>query len=93
MSRKYTARIEAAITPQLRERLRKEALRRHYNLSKTIRTLLAEALDFSEATLPSSVPPREYEIRLTDSEALRLIRLGYYILPAENLTQTVLPGL
>jgi len=92
MSREFTSRVEAAITPHLRHKLEEEARRRHHNLSKTVRILLAEALSSSEADLQNLTKPKEYEIRLTLKQAARLKKLGYQLTPIEA-TQLALPDL
>lgn len=75
MTRRLTAHLQVAVSPELRERLEKEARRRRRSLSGLVRVLLEQALRISEIA-PDPVRD-EYEIRLNSSEASRLMRRGY----------------
>ena len=76
----YTAQLRASVTPELKRRLRVEALRQRRSDSSLLRTLL-------EDILPEILTEGdEYEVELSRQEADNLVRLGYRLEP------TSLPG-
>jgi len=79
MSVKFTERISLAIPPSLYELLKKEALRRHRNLSDCVRTLLLEALGEQTPPIIPDNGREEFEISLTPKEVARLEKLGYNV--------------
>jgi len=82
MTRKMTADLRVAITPELRGRLESEAKRKRRSLSSLARVLLERALVTSEQT-PD--PPRnEFGIRLTQKEVRRLEKRGYELIPVDG---------
>ena len=74
MAERMTADIRVAVTPDLRARLEKEALRHRRSLSSLVRVLLEQSLHASEGT-PD--PLREYNIHLTPKEVAHLEGRGY----------------
>jgi len=83
----YTAQLRASVTPELKRRLRIEALRQRRSDSSLLRTLL-------EDILPEILTEGdEYEVELSRQEATSLIRQGYNLEPI-YLTgeQLALPG-
>ena len=75
MAKRMTADIRVAVTPDLRARLEKEALRHRRSLSNLVRVLLEQALHASEGT-PDPLRS-EYDIRLTPKEVAHLEGRGY----------------
>lgn len=85
MSKKYTSRVQFAITPDTRDRLEREASRRHLDVSKTARALLIEALEPYEAYAEENPPRRRpYEVRLTEKEHCWLLKRNYIIVPVDE---------
>ena len=79
MTQVLTSRVQFTITPDTRSRLVKEAARRHLDISKTARGLLISALNFYEED-DTTPPKREaWDIRLTETELRRLLKLGYLV--------------
>ena len=77
MTVKFTERVSIAVTPDLRELIKQEALRRHRNFSDCVRILLLEALGKQEPPIIPDNGREEFEISLTPKEVARLEKLGY----------------
>ena len=72
-----TAALRVPVTPEFKQQLWALARQQRRSLSSMVRILLEEAVELEETLRPANPHRDEYEIALTTSQAVRLIKMGY----------------